>query len=103
MFIFGMSIYTLSFWYAWGLFAIGLSGLIFYHRNLLFVLLNMELVLLGASFYFIIGSFSATGQIYALMILALAAAESAVGLSLFTVIFGFKNEISSESLATLRG
>lgn len=69
------------------LFAIGLSGLTFFRRNLIILLMAIELMLLSINLHFF--TFSLTiddiiGQIFALFILTVAAGESAIGLSIFT-------------------
>lgn len=88
------------------LFLIGLFGLSFGQKNLLFFMVYIELMLLGLSYNFIFASISLCnlgGYIYAFLILNLAAAESAIGLSLLITIFSIKKSISFNVLSSLKG
>ena len=62
----------------------------FNSRNFITILISMELVFLGLGFYLVgVAYFTAdlSGQVYALCLLAVAAAESVIGLSLFLCLF----------------
>jgi NADH-quinone oxidoreductase subunit K len=88
------------------LFLIGLFSLSFGQKNLLFFMVYIELMLLGLSYNFIFVSISLShlgGYIYAFLILNLAAAESAIGLSLLITIFSIKKGISFSVLSSLKG
>jgi NADH-quinone oxidoreductase subunit K len=67
------------------LFCLGVSGIIINRRSILFMLVNLELALLGIflcfSFYSVV-TLNPDGQLYAILILVAAAAESAIGLAL---------------------
>lgn len=88
------------------IFLIGLSGMIYNRKNFLLTLLSIELMYLGITLSFIvIGSATADpkGQIYAIMILIIAAAESAVGLGLLIVLYRFGKSIDFTDYADLKG
>lgn len=88
------------------LFLIGLSGIIFNYKNYLVTMFCIELMYLGITICFIIVSISTAdpkGQIYAILLLILAAAESAVGLGLLIVLYRFGNSIEFKEYQKLKG
>jgi len=88
------------------IFFFGLLGLILNKRNLLLLLMSIELMLLGVNLNFIIFSVlldDLMGQIFSLYILTVAAAESAIGLALFSLYFKDKQIIYLEFLFRARG
>jgi len=88
------------------LFLIGLTGIIFNYRNYLVTMFCIELMYLGITICFIIISiFTADpkGQIYALLLLVLAAAESAIGLGVLIVLYRFGNSIEFNNYQELKG
>jgi len=88
------------------LFLIGLSGIIFNYKNYLVTMFCIELMYLGITICFIIVSISTSdpkGQIYAIILLILAAAESAVGLGLLIVLYRFGNSIDFTEYQKLKG
>ncbi len=87
-----------------GLFCIGLFGVIFNIRNFLYSLISVELMLLASTLLFV--SFSnvfsdVNGQVFAIIILSLAAAEVAIGLAIFMKHFTQTGNISVFSLTNL--
>jgi NADH-quinone oxidoreductase subunit K len=81
-------------------------GLILNKRNLLIILMAIELMLLGLNLNFIFFSVyldDILGQIFALYILTVAAAESAIGLAIFTVYYRDKQTISLEGFIRTKG
>jgi NADH:ubiquinone oxidoreductase subunit K len=82
-------------------------GMIFGVKNLIRTLISMEILFLCVSFLFVILSFVLTNitcQIFALFILALAACESALGLSLIIFFFRARGLLTSfEALSSLKG
>ena len=88
------------------LFIIGLTGIIFNYRNYLVTMYCIELMYLGITLSFIILS-NATldfkGQIYALLLIILAAAESAIGLGILIVLYRFGDSINFENYQELKG
>ena len=88
------------------LFTIGILGVLFNKKNLVFLLLSLELMLLAATLNFIFFSVflnDAAGQVFALAVLTVAAAESAIGLGILVIIFRLKQTIDFSSLNYLRG
>lgn len=78
------------------IFTIGLCGLVLNRKNLLLVLMSIELLLLSININFAAFSIyldDITGQIFIIFILTVAAAESAVGLSLITLHYKLKDSI----------
>ena len=87
-------------------FLIGIIGMIFNYKNFLITMLSIELMYLGVVSGFAIASiclFDVYGQIYALIILILAASESAVGLGLLIVLFRYGKNIDFDTYQELRG
>ena len=71
-------------------FFIGVSGIIFNKKNAILILISVELMLLAINFVFLISSIyldDRIGQIFALLILTVAAAESSIGLGLLVVYY----------------
>lgn len=87
------------------LFLLGLVGLMT-RRNLVFVLMSLEIMLNATGLAFIVGASrwgDADGQIMFLMILTLAAAEVAVGLGLVLQLFRQRQTLDINSLGEMRG
>jgi NADH-quinone oxidoreductase subunit K len=88
------------------LFFIGLMGLTFIRRNMLIVLMSIELLLLAINLNFVIFSCysdDVLGQIFSFFILTVAACESAIGLSLLIIFFRNKAIISVDHINILKG
>ena len=88
------------------LFFIGFLGVGLNNRNILTILMSIELMLLSAVLNYVLCSayfFEPTAQIYALIILALAAAESAVGLALLILYYKVFQTILLKDMFLLRG
>jgi NADH-quinone oxidoreductase subunit K len=88
------------------LFAIALAGIFLNRKNVLLMLLCIELLLLAANFNFI--AFSRylgqlDGQIFVFFVLTVAAAESAIGLAIMVVVFRERGSINVEELEQLKG
>ena len=82
------------------LFVMGIIGILINHRNILVVLMSIELMLLAVNLNFV--AFSAffgnvTGHIFCLFALVVAGAEVAVGLSILVAFFRLKGTASVES------
>jgi NADH:ubiquinone oxidoreductase subunit K len=77
-------------------FFIGLIGIILNRKNILIVIMSIELLLLAINLNFAAFSIyldDIVGQIFVLFILTIAAAESAIGLAIITVLYRLKNSI----------
>ena len=88
------------------LFAISVVGIFLNRRNLIVLLMAIELMLLAVNLNFIAFSHyldNAAGQVFVFFILTVAAAESAIGLAILVVLFRNINSIDVEDLDSLRG
>ena len=82
-------------------FFIGLFGIVFNRKNILIIIMSIELLLLAVNLNFAAFSIyldDIIGQVFILFILIIAAAESAVGLAILTVLYRLKNTIELESI-----
>ena len=88
------------------LFLFGLLGIFLVKKNLIIILLSIELMLLSINFNFIIFSNyldDIMGQVFALFILTVAAAESAIGLAILVVYYRLKGVISVNFINSIKG
>lgn len=88
------------------IFLFGVLGLVLNKRNLLVILMSIELMLVGLNLNFIFFSVyldDLMGQIFALYVLTVAAAESAIGLAIFTLYYKDKQTILLEKFVRSRG
>ena len=88
------------------IFLLGALGLVLNKRNLLVVLKSIELMLVGLNLNFIFFSVyldDIIGQVFALYVLTVAAAESAIGLAIFTIYYKDKQTILLEGFVRARG
>jgi NADH-quinone oxidoreductase subunit K len=88
------------------LFAISVAGIFLNRKNVILLLMCVELLLLAANFNFI--AFSRYlgdihGQIFVFFVLTVAAAESAIGLAILVVLFRDRRSINVEDLSALKG
>jgi len=84
---------------------VGLWGIFVISFNLITILISLELLLLAASLNFIIFSIylsDIVGQIFALLILTVAGAESAIGLAILLSFYRLRGEITISSLVSLK-
>ena len=89
--------FTLNFITATTIFVLGITGVALNRKNIISIIIAVELMLLGASFNFlIISAFldDIRGQIFSLLILTVAAAESAIGLGILVVFYQNHQTIS---------
>ncbi|MDQ5848808.1 MAG: NADH-quinone oxidoreductase subunit NuoK [Pseudomonadota bacterium] len=88
------------------LFAISVVGIFLNRRNLIVLLMAIELMLLAVNLNFIAFSHyldNLAGQVFVFFILTVAAAESAIGLAILVVLFRNLNTIDVEDLDSLKG
>ena len=88
------------------LFFIGLFGIVLNRKNILIVLMSIELMLLAINLNFVIFSNSLDdiiGQVFALLVLTVAAAESAIGLALLVVYYRVRGTIAVEFINLMKG
>jgi NADH-quinone oxidoreductase subunit K len=102
------SLISLGTWltFALVLFILGLFGMIFNYKNFLVTMMSVELMYLGAISSFVLYGVALQdprGAIYALVLLILAACESAVGLGLLILIYRFNGKITFTAAEELQG
>nr|YP_232815.1 NADH dehydrogenase subunit 4L [Tethya actinia]AAP59074.1 NADH dehydrogenase subunit 4L [Tethya actinia] len=88
------------------LFILGILGIVLNRSNLIIMLMSIELMLLAISVLFLINSVAINnliGQIFTIMILTIAAAESAIGLAILVAYYRVRGTIAVRSLNLLRG
>lgn len=88
------------------LFIIGSTGVLLNRRNIIVLLMSIELMLLAISINFVafsqyLGDF--VGQVFALFVLTVAAAESAIGLAILVVCFRNRGDIDVGDISLMRG
>ena len=88
------------------IFTIGILGIFLNRKNVIVILMSIELILLAVNINLV--SFSVytqdlLGQTFAMFILAVAAAEAAIGLAIVVVYFRNKGSIKIEDISSMRG
>ena len=88
------------------LFALSVIGIFLNRKNLIVLLMAIELMLLAVNMNFVAFSHyldDMHGQVFVFFILTVAAAESAIGLAILVLLFRNKTSINAEDLNTLKG
>ena len=88
------------------LFAISVVGIFLNRRNIIVLLMAIELMLLAVNLNFIAFSYfrgDIAGQVFVFFILTVAAAESAIGLAILVVLFRTRSTIAVDELDSLKG
>ena len=88
------------------LFTIGVVGIFVNRKNIIVILMAIELILLSVNLNLIaFAVFSGTiaGQVFAMLVLTVAAAEAAVGLAILVVYFRNRGDISVENVDLMKG
>lgn len=88
------------------LFGLGIAGIILNRKNLIVLLMSIELILLAVNTNFIAFSYflgNLTGQVFVFFVLTVAASEAAIGLSILVVLYRKRHTIAVQSLDTLKG
>ncbi|MCC5861434.1 MAG: NADH-quinone oxidoreductase subunit NuoK [Gammaproteobacteria bacterium] len=88
------------------LFALAVTGIFLNRKNVIILLMCIELMLLAVNFNFI--AFSrmlddVVGQVFVFFILTVAAAEAAIGLAILVVLFRSRRSINVDDLDTMKG
>tara|TARA_B100001179_G_C18463308_1_gene348117 strand:+ start:462 stop:803 length:342 start_codon:yes stop_codon:yes gene_type:complete len=88
------------------IFVIGVIGIFLNRKNVIIILMSIELILLAVNINLV--SFSVfeqdlTGQVFAMFILTVAAAEAAIGLAIIVVYYRNKGSIRVEDINSLKG
>lgn len=88
------------------LFVLGIWGIFLTRKNIIIILISIELMLLAVNINFIIFSIyldDIMGQLYALIILTVAAAESAIGLAILVVYYRVNGAIKVDLISAIKG
>ncbi|MFC7477367.1 NADH-quinone oxidoreductase subunit NuoK [Dankookia sp. GCM10030260] len=88
------------------LLVLGVFGIFLNRKNVIVILMSVELILLAVNLNFV--AFSAwlddlTGQVFAMFVLTVAAAEAAIGLAIVVIYFRNRGSIEVEDISTLKG
>jgi NADH-quinone oxidoreductase subunit K len=88
------------------LLVLGIFGIFMNRKNVIVILMSVELILLSVNLNFV--AFSAwlddlAGQVFAMFVLTVAAAEAAIGLAIVVIYFRNRGSIEVEDISTLKG
>src|SRR5919202_993121 len=88
------------------LLVLGIFGIFLNRKNVIVILMSIELILLSVNLNFV--AFSSwlndlTGQVFAMFVLTVAAAEAAIGLAIVVIYFRNRGSIEVEDISTLKG
>ena len=88
------------------LFTLGVAGIIVNRKNIIVILMSVELILLAVNINLV--AFSSflgdiVGQVYALIVLTVAAAEAAIGLAILVAYFRNRGSIAVEDINLMKG
>ena len=88
------------------LFTLGIAGIFLNRKNVIIIMMSIELILLAVNLNLV--AFSAflgdlVGQVYALVVLTVAAAEAAIGLAILVVYFRNRGSIAVEDIHLMKG
>jgi NADH-quinone oxidoreductase subunit K len=88
------------------LLVLGILGIFLNRKNIIVILMSLELILLAVNLNFV--AFSAalqdlTGQIFTMFVLTVAAAEAAIGLAILVIYFRNRGSIAVDDVSTLKG
>jgi len=88
------------------LFCISMAGIFLNRKNVIIILMSVELMLLAVNMNFVAFSHylnDIAGQVFVFFILTVAAAEAAIGLAILVVLFRNRRSINVEHMDTLKG
>lgn len=88
------------------LFGLGIAGIILNRKNLITLLMSIELILLAVNTNFIAFSHflnNYTGQVFVFFVLTVAAAEAAIGLAILVVLYRKRGTIEVQNIDALKG
>jgi NADH-quinone oxidoreductase subunit K len=88
------------------LFTLGVFGIFLNRKNIIIILMSIELILLAVNLNFV--AFSAAlndlaGQVFALLVLTVAAAEAAIGLAILVIFFRNRGSIAVDDVNLMKG
>jgi NADH-quinone oxidoreductase subunit K len=88
------------------LFCLSMAGIFLNRKNIIILLMSIELMLLAVNMNFVAFSYfleDVTGQIFVFFILTVAAAEAAIGLAILVVVFRNRRSINVDDLDAMKG
>ena len=88
------------------MFCISMAGIFINRKNVIILLMSIELMLLSVNLNFVAFSYhlgDLAGQVFVFFILTVAAAESAIGLAILVVVFRTRQTINVAELDTMKG
>jgi NADH-quinone oxidoreductase subunit K len=88
------------------LFTLGVLGIFINRKNVIVILMSIELILLSVNINFVaFSTFGGTliGQVFALLVLTVAAAEAAIGLAILVVYYRNRGSIAVEDINMMKG
>jgi NADH-quinone oxidoreductase subunit K len=88
------------------LFTLGVLGIFVNRKNVIVILMSVELILLAVNINLVAFSThlnDVTGQVFALLVLTVAAAEAAIGLAILVVFFRNRGSIAVEDINMMKG
>ncbi len=88
------------------LFVTGICGIFLNRKNIITILMSIELMLLAVNINFVAFSVQLgdlTGQIFTMLVLTVAAAEAAIGLAILVVYFRTRGTIDVDDISALKG
>lgn len=88
------------------LFTLGVCGIFLNRKNIITILMSIELILLSVNINFVAFSVrlgDLTGQVFAMFVLTVAAAEAAIGLAILVIYFRNRGSIAVEDVNMMKG
>lgn len=88
------------------LFGLGIAGIILNRKNIIVLLMSIELILLAVNTNFVAFSYflgNMIGQLFVFFVLTVAAAEAAIGLAILVVLYRKRETIEVQQLDALKG
>ena len=88
------------------LFTLGILGIFLNRKNVIIILMSVELMLLAVNINLVAFSIELgdlVGQVFAMFVLTVAAAEAAIGLAILVVFFRNRSSIAVEDISTMKG
>jgi NADH-quinone oxidoreductase subunit K len=90
------------------LFTLGIFGIFLNRKNVIIILMSVELMLLAVNINFVafsshLGNGNLLGQVFAMFVLTVAAAEAAIGLAILVVYFRNRGSIAVEDINMMKG
>jgi NADH-quinone oxidoreductase subunit K len=88
------------------LFTLGIFGIFLNRKNVIIILMSIELMLLAVNINFVAFSYflhDLVGQVFAMFVLTVAAAEAAIGLAIVVVYFRNRGTIAVEDINSMKG